>query len=148
MNPKYSFILLAGLTAIQLYSSLALAQTPVDQTREAEGKNAVATINRSQQAYHFERQTFATDINQLGVVIPDNPYYSQPIIASTDNLATVIVNAQQDDLRSFSGAITYNEGTYNQIICQSDNSGTTINAPSLENSQLICPSGSSESFLN
>lgn len=149
MNLKYASILLTGLATVQLYSSPTLAQTPVAQAREAEGENIIGVINRSQQAYHFERQTFAADIiNQLGIVIPENPDYSQPIITSTDNLATVIVNAQEDGLRSFSGAITYNEGTYNQIICQSDNPTTTIDAPSLENNQLICPYGSSETIPN
>lgn len=135
----------ATLAMVQIHSGISIAQTtPIDQSQEVEGKNMVGEINRSQQAVHVERQAFGNNINELGVSFPDNPYYGEPIINAKDTLATVIVKAAQEGLRSFSGATTYSDGQYIMIICQTNNPSNVITPPAVQNNQLVCPPGSQE----
>lgn len=135
----------ATLAMVQIHSGISIAQTTaIDQSQEVEGKNMVGAINGSQLSFHFERQTFSNNINELGVSFPDNPYYGEPIIKATDTLATVIVKAAQEGLRSFSAATTYTSGQYIMIICQTNSPSNLITPPAVQNNQLVCPAGSQE----
>ena len=73
-------IIIGVLAAVALPNLLA----QVGKARETEGKNAIGTINRGQQAYHFEAATFSPAItnsqleavtNPLGVAIK-SAYYN------------------------------------------------------------------------
>ena len=135
-------LLCTGVNKVQAEKISQATQEKIQRAREPEGKNLAGLVNRTQQSYHFERQTFADSITLLGITANSN-YYGQPIITAEPNKATVIVGATQEGLRSYSGAITYdaNGGEYSQILCQTDAPSQTAPPPVANGAQLICPPG-------
>jgi len=127
-------IIIGVLAAVALPNLLA----QVGKARETEGKNAVGTINRGQQAYHFEATTFTPDIsdadlaavsNPLGVAI-DSQYFTFPITAAesaTDaSVSALPIAAQADGVRDYAGAIQFDPATglYGTVLCQGASIGT------------------------
>jgi type IV pilus assembly protein PilA len=133
------FTLIELLVVVIIIGVLAAVALPnllsqVGKARETEMKNAVGTTLRSQQAYHFERQVFTTDLAQLGVTF-DTQYITNAtnmIASATGSVATVIpanTNAINDGTRAYSGIIDYAAGTYAQAVCQSNVATISIAAP-------------------
>ena len=131
------FTLIELLVVVIIIGVLAAVALPnllsqVGKARETEIKNAVGTINRSQQAYHFERQTFADTTAKLGLSL-DNQYIDNlNISASSAASATVRpenTQATDDGTRAYAGGIFYATGNYTQIMCASDEPATILAAP-------------------
>jgi type IV pilus assembly protein PilA len=126
-------IIIGVLAAIALPNLLA----QVGKAREAEGKNAIGTVNRAQQAYHFEKQSFLGAAYEpfqknLGVSLTTQYYtYTFPAAnnAATASIIGEGVNAVNDSVRPYSGAIAYATGNYSQILCQGENPTVTGAAP-------------------
>lgn len=123
------FTLIELLVVVIIIGVLAAVALPnllgqVGKARETELKNAVGTVNRSQQAYHFERQTFAPDVTYLGIVIPQQYLddSTMGISASADSADNVSTNNEydKDGTRAFSGRIDHSAGQYTQILCITD----------------------------
>lgn len=127
-------IIIGILAAIALPNLLA----QVGKARESELKNTVGTINRSQQAYHFERQAFVTDIanvGDLGVTLTTQ-YQEAPTLggAAAQN-ATVVTNAANyitNGTRGYGGLITFNstDGSYATGVCGTLKAAAKGDAPS------------------
>jgi type IV pilus assembly protein PilA len=84
---------------------------------------------------HFEKQTFANGTtvtaatNPLGVVV--NPtYYGFTVTgaAASATVAAVATDGTNDGVRNYAGAIGYNAGAYDTIVCQSDDVNGTATA--------------------
>ena len=124
-------IIIGVLAAIALPNFLG----QVGKARETEIKNAVGTVNRAQQGYHFERQTFADALSLLGVSMPQKYITnatSLGISGASSQLATVApqdTNATNDGTRAYSGAVQYASGTYAMIVCQSNGVASSLGAP-------------------
>ena len=95
------FTLIELLVVVIIIGVLAAVALPnllgqVGKARESEAKNAMGTINRTQQSYHFEKATFSpslanTDLQQnnvLGVIIPASKYYQFAITGGSATTAT------------------------------------------------------------
>jgi type IV pilus assembly protein PilA len=127
-------IIIGVLAAVALPNLLA----QVGKARETEGKNAIGTINRGQQAYHFEAAIFspaiddatlATVNNPLGVAI-DSQYYTFSVptgTAALGNQSATPVAANQNGTRGYAGEINFAAGTglYATVLCQARSVGTT-----------------------
>ncbi len=139
-NQDEGFTLIELLVVVIIIGVLAAVVLPnllnqVGKARETEIKNAAGTVNRSQQAYHFERRSFATTLTQLGLqnALTNSDYLDDPTpvtIGSIANGSTVITNsatAITDGTRAYSAAIDFTaaDSTYDLILCQSDNVITT-----------------------
>jgi prepilin-type N-terminal cleavage/methylation domain-containing protein len=135
-------IIIGVLAAVALPNLLA----QVGKARETEGKNAVGTINRSQQAYHFEAKNFTPDIsdtdlglvtNELGVAIASE-YYSFAMTSASSPGASLVKasaeNPKKDGVRNYDGAIGFDAttGLYATVVCQGlkieSNPGATADA--------------------
>jgi type IV pilus assembly protein PilA len=158
-NKEKGFTLIELLVVVIIIGVLAAVALPnllaqVGKARETEGKNAVGTINRGQQAYHFDATTFTPNIsdtelaavtNPLGVAI-DSPYYSFSVTGSSAvnaSVAAAPVAAQKDGVRNYAGAINFSStsGLYGTVICQGSAINTTPTASVTAGSPGICTSG-------
>jgi type IV pilus assembly protein PilA len=136
------FTLIELLVVVIIIGVLAAVALPnllgqVGKARESELKNAVGTVNRSQQAYHFEKQGFAGSVTALGIVLPSQYQSSGPTIsAANTSLATVATQNSDfanDGTRAYSGGIQYGSGTYAQVICQSAAAQVSLAVPTAGN---------------
>ena len=133
-NKEKGFTLIELLVVVIIIGVLAAVALPnllgqVGKARESEAKTTVGAVNRAQQGYHFERQTFApatTNIetagNALGVVV-DPEYYSYTIAANggTDaQVETSTLDGVNDGVRNYEGGIVYASDAYVTVVCQSD----------------------------
>ena len=127
------FTLIELLVVVIIIGVLAAVALPnllgqVGKARETEIKNAAGSVNRSQQAYHFEKQAFAegTDsansLQLLGIALPTQYLTGLTIVGETGsaNVFTSNTNATNDGTRGYSGQIDYSTGTYQQILCQTN----------------------------
>ncbi len=127
-------IIIGVLAAVALPNLLA----QVGKARETEGKTAMGTINRGQQAYHFEATNFTDDIdnaalgtvtNPLGVAI-SSQYFELSVaggLSATDASTTAdptaapnTKTAEENGVRGYSGAINFDNasGLYGTVVCQ------------------------------
>lgn len=115
-------IIIGVLSAIALPSFLNQAA----KARGAEAKSNVGAMNRAQQAYFLEQQTFSTSVDALGLSFPtttDNFSYSA---AAGTNIATEVVNygtSLKDDIKSYGGMTKYTAGSTSTILCEAASAG-------------------------
>jgi prepilin-type N-terminal cleavage/methylation domain-containing protein len=128
------FTLIELLVVVIIIGVLAAVALPnllsqVGKARETEGKNGVGTVNRAQQAYHFERQSFAGSANDLGVTLPTT-YYAYTFVgagnATDASVSAADANANKNGTRDYAGAINFTaaSGTYKTVVCQGTSVGS------------------------
>lgn len=117
-------IIIGVLAAIALPNLLA----QVGKARESELKNTVGTVNRAQQAFHFERQSFTGTLANLGVTVTYQ-YQTQPTLGTNNTgTANIITNSNNaftaNGTRGYGGRIDFTAGgTYATGVC-----GTLVTA--------------------
>jgi prepilin-type N-terminal cleavage/methylation domain-containing protein len=152
------FTLIELLVVVIIIGVLAAVALPnllsqVGKARETEGKNGAGTINRAQQSYHFEKQSFTPALtnaaigqnNELGVIVASR-YYSFSTAAGTaagTNTNVDPTNATGDGIRSYGAAIGFDSATsqYSTVVCQ----GQTVSTGTLTMGSVTatpsCPTG-------
>ncbi|MGH2414933.1 MAG: type IV pilin protein [Microcystaceae cyanobacterium] len=138
------FTLIELLVVVIIIGVLAAVALPnllgqVGKARETEAKNGVGTINRAQQAYHFEKTNFSSAIsdsglesnNVLGITVKsDNYTFAIPVgDATAVNVTASADNAAQNGTRSYAGRVEFASGVYSNIVCQKDDIGSAANVP-------------------
>ena len=97
------------------------------KARESEVKFVIGSVNRAQQAYHWEKKQFAqgtTDAQSLillNLTVRSNYYGSLNIVGDTDESTVSPDNLNWDSfqLRAYSGGMFAGAGNYSQIMCRS-----------------------------
>jgi prepilin-type N-terminal cleavage/methylation domain-containing protein len=148
-------IILGVLVAVSLPNFI----NQIGKARETEAKNAIGNINRAQQGYHFEKQTFTpaltnaqlSSTNSLGVII-NSLYYSFSTTAGDVTQTTAkadAFNAAKDGVRPYAGGVGFDSitGQYKTVICQTDS--ITNNAVAvIAGTNPICDSGNGSTEIN
>ena len=157
-NKNKGFTLIELLVVVIIIGVLAAVALPnllsqVGKARESEAKNAVGTINRTQQAYHFEKQVFTPALtnanlaanNVLGVIV-SSKYFNVSTGAGTAAATNALADSndgqtgKKDGVRNYSGGIGFDNTTsqYNQVVCQNDTVGTAAQTVTLATAPA-CP---------
>lgn len=142
------FTLIELLVVVIIVGVLAAVALPnllgqVGKARETEAKNAIGTINRGQQTFHFDAKTFIPDAlaeadfqditNPFGVSLVSAVYDYSVAAGTTTNsglAAATPVDATDDGVRGFAGQTDYDAatGTYGMGVCQGTAIGDTPTA--------------------
>jgi type IV pilus assembly protein PilA len=149
-NGEEGFTLIELLVVVIIIGVLAAVALPsllsqVGKARETEFKNAVGTVNRAQQSYHFERQTFANSTSNLGITVPtqyiDSPEAFNGVTSLVAEYRPANSDYGKDGTRAYSGAIGFTtaSSTYTQAVCQTTDVTASTTAPT---NSTTCPSGS------
>ncbi len=142
------FTLIELLVVVIIVGVLAAVALPnllgqVGKARETEAKNAMGTINRGQQTFHFDSKEFTpavteaqfqTIANPFGVSLVSAVYdyaVAAPGDASNSGQATASpVDPTDDGVRAFAGRTQYAPatGTYGMALCQANTIGNVPGA--------------------
>jgi type IV pilus assembly protein PilA len=136
-------IIVGVLAAIALPSFL----NQIGKARGSEAKSSLGTMNRSQQAYRLENNTFAVTSSLLDAKLSPK-FYTYTVTAVTSNVATMDVTPQQTDLKDYSSAVQQNNNdTFGQVICESldvyGKTGGTTNQATASNGNPATPTAGS-----
>lgn len=118
------------LLAIALPSFL----NQVGKARGSEAKSTLGTINRSQQAFHLENNSFAKSLKDLDVGVSPK-YFSYELVPSNSKMeafTTAVPVSSEDSLKSYIGFVflrnlTTSEGISG--ICETDSPSQTPPPP-------------------
>lgn len=129
------FTLIELLVVIMVMAILTAISLPqlignVGKAREAEATSQLGAINRSQQAHHFQTQTFATNIQTLLGLSPNSNYYNYPNPSTAnDNIAkqeAIPLSSLNTTVRVFAGGIYHDSGIFQSTICKAKAVGETV----------------------
>ena len=130
-------IIIGILSAIALPSFLNQA----NKAKQSEAKTYVGTMNRAQQAYYLEKNTFTDQFGFLGLgVATETANYEYAISAGGGGLLDEVANsgyASGPALKSYMGAVNTatiaatSEATTLAVLCEETNASAT--APALAN---------------
>ena len=138
------FTLIELLVVVIIVGVLAAVALPnllgqVGKARETEGKNAIGTLNRGQQTYHFDAKIFVpataeadfqTIRNPFGVALISDVYdfaVDDGTATTSGPMTATPVDANDDGVRGFAGQVDYvaADGTYGMAVCQGTQIGLT-----------------------
>ncbi|NCR67539.1 MAG: prepilin-type N-terminal cleavage/methylation domain-containing protein [Microcystis aeruginosa LL11-07] len=132
-NRNKGFTLIELLVVVIIIGVLAAIALPnllgqVARGRQAEARNNLGTINRTQQAFRLENGTFGAfsttpDDNELPVSLQPEYYVydeSEAPSATVAGTNAVAIDAYKDDIRNYdSGVGQTAEGVFSSVICES-----------------------------
>lgn len=109
----------------------------VGKAREVEFTNSLGTINRSQQAYHWEKGVFAGTLAEMGVTLEPN-YIDNFNITGGGSLNLVSISLVNnefslDQTKAYSSSTFFNTGVYEVTACRSFSVLDQIPAPTIIN---------------
>lgn len=133
------FTLIELLVVVIILGILAAVSVPnfinqIGKARETEATNFLGSLARSQQAYHFEKTTFANTMSLLTLNINLNPdYYSFPNPSTAnENFVShqaIPINSVKDNVRNYAVGVYHNLGDFGIALCQGSGVGQTVDAP-------------------
>jgi type IV pilus assembly protein PilA len=121
-------IIVGVLAAIALPSFL----NQIGKARGSEAKSSLGTINRSQQAYRLEANTFSTALTNLDAKISGKFYTYAVQSGATTTAATATAVTTQPDLKNSSSYVSQVGDVFSQTICESNitvSTGTAATVP-------------------
>lgn len=142
LSKQQGFTLIELLVVVIIVGVLAAISTPtlisnIGKARETEATNSLGTISRSQQAYHFEKQTFADTLVKLNSNVSiDSSYYDFPDPLVATNLIVQHQALPSDAnnkfvVRNYASGVYFDTSSsnFNIIICQGNGINQSVDAP-------------------
>jgi len=131
-NAGFTLIeLLVVIIIIGILSAIALPSflNQASKAKQSEAKNYVGAVQRAQQSYRIEKQSFAANVNQLEIGIPtqtDNYVYS--FSTSKDTTYFTAFTLDPTALKGFSSGVTVlTSGQTSAISCQTNATQSAAN---------------------
>jgi len=134
-NAGFTLIeLLVVIIIIGILSAIALPSflNQANKARQSEAKTYVGSINRGQQAYFLEKNTFSDTIPKLGIgVADDTTSYAYDVPAGTAFATHVVATAKNEALREYYGVtqltqVDGEEATTLAVLCESTTAGIGV----------------------
>ncbi|MDB9522278.1 type IV pilin-like G/H family protein [Dolichospermum circinale CS-1225] len=147
-------IIIGILSAIALPSFLSQAA----KAKQTEAKTFVGAVNRGQQAYRMENQSFANNTSDLQINVPTtaksdttgNFYYNYSIAsagASATTFHAVPVDAESSTLRAYAGGVVVvSSGQTAAAACMTTVVSNTAPAVTLSTSGANCTGGNANNM--
>ncbi|MGY6529581.1 MAG: type IV pilin protein [Cyanobacterium sp.] len=139
---EQGFTLIELLMVILVLGILSVSALPnflnqIGKAREVEAQNVLGAINRSQQAYHWERGFFAQGVDDEDTLrllnLQFSPkYIDQYNIIGNNTQATASLvnnNYQNDGTKAYSSGVFFNAGNYEAAVCVSLDIASDIPPP-------------------
>ncbi len=123
-----------------LFTTSAEAQlSQTIKASEAEGKQYVASMNRSQQAYYAENTGFTSSVANLGLGIKSKNSNYKYSISTGDKAVFNYGVSRQSNLKTFVGGVFLVGNTTRTILCQTNAASKAKPAnPTNQNGTLAC----------
>jgi type IV pilus assembly protein PilA len=140
-SSQKGFTLIELLVVVIIVGVLAAIATPnligqIGKSRESEATSNLGIISRSQQAYHFEKQTFADTIVKLNSNVSLNTrYYNFSDPATATNILVqhqaIPIDVSKDIVRNYASGVYFDPSSsdFNIVICQGSGMNQTVDAP-------------------
>jgi prepilin-type N-terminal cleavage/methylation domain-containing protein len=130
-------IIIGILSAIALPSFLNQAS----KARQSEARTNVGAMNRAQQSYYLENQTFANGIAdlQIGIANSDNYNYTANSTAPTTKIGNYAL-ARNADLKGYAGGVFKTGDSTLAILCEAN--AAALGAPSEPSNATNCAANS------
>jgi type IV pilus assembly protein PilA len=141
ISTQKGFTLIELLVVTIIVGILAAISTPtlignIGKAREAEATSNLGIISRSQQAYHFEKQTFADTIVKLNSNVSLNTtYYNFPDPSTATELLVqhqaVPIDVSKDVIKNYASGVYFepSSSNFNIVICQGKGINEAVDAP-------------------
>lgn len=127
--------LLVVIIIIGILSAIALPSflNQTAKARQSEARTNVGAMNRAQQAFYLENQSFAIDASNvpttLGIGIQNSNNYSYSAVSATDAVANKAKSGNAD-LKGYAGGVFKTGGNTLAIMCETTGAGNgTIGTP-------------------
>jgi type IV pilus assembly protein PilA len=129
-------IIVGVLAAIALPSFL----NQIGKARGSEAKSSLGTINRSQQAYRLENNTFASNLTSLDARITGKFYtYTVNAGSATTGSAVTTPTGVATGIKVSSSFVNQNNDTFTQIICESQDTSAAVALAPANTTAAGCP---------
>jgi hypothetical protein len=137
---SYCLILSTLILGINV-TSVSAQNTTNSQAIEA--KTFINSINRAEQTHYFELQKFTDNLQDLQLTPPSKSYEYKLNIINNENLVqTVATPGKTGRLKTFTGALSFNNDSFNSILCRSEKYGqVSAGQIKLVEGRLQCPPG-------
>jgi type IV pilus assembly protein PilA len=109
-----SIVIVGALSAIALPGFLNQAV----KARGSEAKSTIGAINRAQQAYRLQYETFTGQMSNLSITLPGK-YYAYNLGSADTQDASSTATPLGNDLKSYSAAVAQRGDFFGQAICES-----------------------------
>ena len=148
-NKNEGFTLIELLVVVILIGVLAAIALPnyfnqIEKARVAEAKQNLGAINRAQQAFYFEKATFANNMNELGADLNVSSrlylyFISGPVTNTEVHHQAIPQPTYANDIETLTSAVYRTGGGFVSAVCQGNNPGVTPNmsAPTVCNNGVI-----------
>lgn len=138
----YSCCLILSATILGANVTVVSAQN-IKNTQAIEAKSFINSVNRAEQVYYLELKKFTNNLQDLQLTPPSDSYeYKLNIINNKNLIQTVATPRKTERLKTFTGALSLNDGNFSSILCRSKKYGQVIVGQiKLVENQLQCPPG-------
>lgn len=142
---SYSLI----LSAILLVTNTTSVCAQNNNSQENEAKKVINLVIGAERGFYIELKKFANNFNDLNgyvepnlILFSDSYQYKLNVLDNETLVQTIAIPTELTGFRTYTGAVSFNNGSLNSIFCQSAIAAQImVNKIQLVDNKLECPTG-------